>query len=254
MSSKINQPVSQQCHPSDCQPNASQPFNRSTAFTCSAVFQLGKWCLRHWLELGISFIVLASVYDAWLVYYFRSVIHEENAFCRWLISLEPEYVSVFLFGKLLGTSCVGYALYYLSRNWRKVAIPTVTAVVAFQVGLMGYLHTYDPIEQKRKAWQLANADAIKMRRELATPRIDAGFAEFDGGATRVAHSMPAGRVRRSANGNILNFWQGANRADRESHRRVARHVQPPRGKRPKYPPKRPGMRHVRPNRMSVDAT
>ena len=95
------------------------------------------------LYLASATIGLLSVYDAWLVYVFREVIDEENHFCRWLISLEPEYVSVFLVSKLLGTATVVSILVLLTRHWQRIAVPTVLAVLLFQFGLMGYLHVYD---------------------------------------------------------------------------------------------------------------
>lgn len=92
---------------------------------------------------GIAFIVMASVYDAWLVYAYREVIDEENKFCRWLISLEPTHVSIFMVAKLSGTAMVATSLVALLKYWSRVATPTIFALVAFQSGLMVYLHTYD---------------------------------------------------------------------------------------------------------------
>ena len=121
------------------------------------------WCRTNWLHIAISMIVIASLYDAWLVFHFRSVIDEENAFCRWLISLEPNYVSVFLFGKLLGTLGVATVLYLLSKHWRRVARPTVMVVFTFQVGLMVYLHTYDSVKIKQPQLVAAGNQEMELR-------------------------------------------------------------------------------------------
>lgn len=112
---------------------------------------------------GIAFVALASVYDAWLVYFYREVIDEENRFCRWLISLEPTHVSVFLASKLAGTALVTAALVLLLKHWARVAIPTTVALVVFQTGLMFYLHTYD----SNRYQLLARMEALEQEKILA---------------------------------------------------------------------------------------
>lgn len=91
----------------------------------------------------VLLIGLVSLYDALLVFQYREVIEEQNPFCAWLISLEPEYVSLFLAGKGLGTISVMAILFLLFRHWSRLAIPVAASLMMFQVGLMGYLHGTD---------------------------------------------------------------------------------------------------------------
>ncbi len=91
----------------------------------------------------VLLIGLVSLYDALLVFQYREVIEEQNPFCAWLISLEPEYVSLFLAGKGLGTISVMAILFLLFRHWSRLAIPVATSLMIFQVGLLGYLHGTD---------------------------------------------------------------------------------------------------------------
>ena len=91
----------------------------------------------------VFLIGLVSLYDAWLVYEYRAVIEEQNPFCAWLISLEPEYVSLFLVGKGLGTISVMTILFLLFRYWSRLAVPVAGSLMLFQIGLMGYLHGAD---------------------------------------------------------------------------------------------------------------
>lgn len=90
--------------------------------------------------ISVFLIATASCYDALLVYQYRTVIHEQNPICEWLISLEPEHVSIFLLGKGLGTLTVVAVLIGLFKRWREVAIPVAVSLVVFQAGLMTYLH------------------------------------------------------------------------------------------------------------------
>ncbi|MDA7903925.1 hypothetical protein N9B31_09715 [Mariniblastus sp.] len=100
-------------------------------------------CLKKMYSAIVILIGLVSVYDAFLVYQYREVINEQNPFCAWLISLEPNYVSLFLVGKGLGTLSVMIILFLLFRHWSRLAIPVAASLMLFQVGLMGYLHGSD---------------------------------------------------------------------------------------------------------------
>ncbi len=91
----------------------------------------------------VGLIGLVSLYDAFLVYRYREVIEEQNPFCAWLISLEPECVSLFLVGKGLGTLSVMAILFLLFRHWSRLAVPVAASLMLFQIGLMGYLHGTD---------------------------------------------------------------------------------------------------------------
>ena len=98
---------------------------------------------RHVFWVAVILVVAASIYDAFLVYHYRLAIEEQNPLCAWLISLEPDHVSVFLLGKGLGTILVATVLVSLFRFWKPVATPVALALVLFQAGLMVYLHGTD---------------------------------------------------------------------------------------------------------------
>lgn len=91
----------------------------------------------------VVLIGLVSLYDAFLVYQYREVIEEQNPFCAWLISLEPEHVSLFLVAKGLGTISVMAILFLLFRHRSRLAVPVAASLMLFQIGLMGYLHGTD---------------------------------------------------------------------------------------------------------------
>ena len=91
----------------------------------------------------VVLIGLVSLYDAFLVYQYRQVIDEQNPFCAWLISLEPDCVSLFLAGKVLGTLSVMAILFFLFRHWSRLAVPVAASLMVFQIGLLGYLHGSD---------------------------------------------------------------------------------------------------------------
>lgn len=150
---------------------------------------------RALLYLAAAVIGVLSVYDAWLVYLYREGIDEENRFCRWLISLEPEHVSVFLAGKLLGTTGVVSILVLLTRYWQRVAVPTVSCVLLFQFGLMGYLHAYD--SRTTYAVQVAQVDGVDpVDRWLAHQR------ELDAERRAIRQAERAQRILQKPPGNI----------------------------------------------------
>ncbi len=93
--------------------------------------------------LGSSLaIATISVYDAYLVMLYRSVILsvEQNPLCAMLIAWDPHDLSFFLVGKALGTLTVLgslLALYCWRRRW---ALSAVTGVTVFQLALLLYLN------------------------------------------------------------------------------------------------------------------
>ncbi len=102
---------------------------------------------------AIGIIMSISVYDAYLVYKYRDVIEEHNPICNWLISLEPQHVTFFLLGKGLCTLFVVLSLAGLFRFWRRGGVLVVAALLSFQVGLLGYLHTSEaPRKQFNGNW------------------------------------------------------------------------------------------------------
>ena len=93
--------------------------------------------------LALVLVAMASIYDAFLVYKFREAIDEQNPICRWLISFDPESVSVFLFAKLTSTFLVVYFASLLFKYWRRAGVLVAISLLAFQIGLMCYLHLVD---------------------------------------------------------------------------------------------------------------
>lgn len=118
--------------------------NASVVSTHAEVIKNSHSRLSHRVfAIAVFLVVATSIYDAFLVYRFRVAIDEQNPFCDWLISLEPEYVSVFLLSKGLGTMGVASILVGLFKYWRRVAFPVAVSLVFFQAGLMSYLHGTD---------------------------------------------------------------------------------------------------------------
>ncbi|MEM7785034.1 MAG: hypothetical protein AAF623_16915 [Planctomycetota bacterium] len=106
--------------------------------------------------LATAFIAGFSFYDAYLVYKYRIVINEQNEFCKWLIELEPQHVSVFIAAKLLGTLCVVLALLLLGRYWNRVGTIATAALVMFQIGLGCYLHFSEPVKKQQQIYAYAS--------------------------------------------------------------------------------------------------
>ena len=102
---------------------------------------------RAIISLCIAIIVSVSALDTWLVYAYReSILHDErNPICELLIQLDPNHLSCFLLGKVLGNLAVIAVLVGLYRfefrNCNAVAI----SVAGFQAMLMFYLWFSDPL-------------------------------------------------------------------------------------------------------------
>ena len=118
------------------------------------------------------------MYDAYLVFHFRKTIDEQNPFCAWLITLEPEFVSVFLLGKCLGTIGVVSAMIGLFKYWRRVAFPVAVSLVVFQIGLMSYLHCTDG---RRKR---TNHHSMATTQQLTSPLLEAPIKATKGSRQR----------------------------------------------------------------------
>ncbi|MFT5300615.1 MAG: hypothetical protein ACI87E_002663 [Mariniblastus sp.] len=130
-----------------------------------------------WFWFSVMAVAMASIYDAYLVYEYRDVVIEQNPICKWLIELEPESVMMFLLGKGLGTLGVVSILVGLRKFWRPVSLPVALSLVAFQCGLMGYLHGSDdlPRMQARRIadhaadweeYQNQNAETLPQLKQL----------------------------------------------------------------------------------------
>ena len=87
------------------------------------------------------FVGLVSSYDGWLVVrYWDSIAQlERNPVCRYLIVLGNGDAMIFVRAKTSGTLAVLSVLAGLYRRNRRLALPVVTAVSAFQLGLLLYL-------------------------------------------------------------------------------------------------------------------
>mgnify|MGYP006277864465 CR=1 FL=1 len=87
-------------------------------------------------------IVGISVYDALLVFLYRSIIldFEKNPVGRLLIEFNQGDVLSFLLAKGGGTLLVLATLVHLYRRYERLAYPVTSSVTAFQVGLVGYLN------------------------------------------------------------------------------------------------------------------
>jgi hypothetical protein len=96
-----------------------------------------------WFWTLWSFIGLVSVLDTYLVYHFLGVMPytEENPFCRFLINLDAETLSVFLPVKAAGTLVVLSILRLIFVCRREYSLPITGAVAAYQAGLMVYFIT-----------------------------------------------------------------------------------------------------------------
>lgn len=89
-----------------------------------------------WFAIGAI-----SAYDAYLVNATRLVIRdmEQNPICLMLINCDPDRLSYFFVAKAAGTLVVLSMLAALYCWKRRLALPTVTGVMTFQIGLLLYL-------------------------------------------------------------------------------------------------------------------
>lgn len=96
-----------------------------------------------WFWTLWSFIGLVSVLDAYLVYHFLGEMPytEENPFCRFLINLDAETLSIFLPAKAAGTLIVLSTLWLIFVRRREYSLPITGAIAAYQAGLMVYFLT-----------------------------------------------------------------------------------------------------------------
>ena len=97
------------------------------------------------LGYGLAWALIGaiSIYDAYLVTLYRSIIlsMEQNPICAMLISWDPEHLSYFLVGKAAGTSLVLLALVGLYCWQRRLACAVIGGVLVFQLGLLVYLNS-----------------------------------------------------------------------------------------------------------------
>ncbi len=136
--------------------------------------------------IAVTLVAITSIYDAFLVYHFRQSIDEQNPFCAWLISLEPEYVSVFLLSKGLGTLFVVSILIGLFKYWRPVAIPVALFLVLFQAGLMSYVHGTDGRRQLDPQFAMAT---VQYQPSRSNPSSNASRAKKNARGTGAAQKQ-----------------------------------------------------------------
>ena len=98
---------------------------------------------RKWTGCCCWIIALISIYDAYLVVYFKEFLDEQNPVCRFLIELEPAHLSLFLAGKAFGTLVVIMTIIGLEKLMPRLSRPVTYTVTAFQIGLLLFLHISD---------------------------------------------------------------------------------------------------------------
>ncbi|MEM7453345.1 MAG: hypothetical protein AAF456_03210 [Planctomycetota bacterium] len=88
----------------------------------------------------LIFIAITSLIDAGLVLWFsETILHlEANPLCMALMKLEPQFFSVFLACKFIGTAAVIITINQLFRRRRAIALCVAAALAMFQFGLMIY--------------------------------------------------------------------------------------------------------------------
>ena len=102
--------------------------------------------------IGFLFIALVSIHDTYLVIIEEHILMlEKNPICAFLIRLEPECLTFFILGKMLGAVAVIFTLMLLHRVRYRHADIVTSAVVIFQAMLLTYLHLSDPL-----IWDLPN--------------------------------------------------------------------------------------------------
>jgi hypothetical protein len=118
------------------------PGLRELGFGVPAVVQsLDRVAVLFYVSLAT--IGLISAYDAYLVKVYSSFILdiERNPVCALLIRCDAEYLTYFVLAKATGTILVLIALTILFAWRRRLALPVVTGVTVFQLGLLVYLNT-----------------------------------------------------------------------------------------------------------------
>lgn len=89
----------------------------------------------------VAFILCVSIYDSYLVGVYRDsiLIDERNPVCEFLIRLDPQHLSWFLVGKLLGNVLVVGSLVALLRSGFRRTLTVAKSVAGFQLLLLVYL-------------------------------------------------------------------------------------------------------------------
>ena len=111
------------------------------AYKAKTTVQEAEFFLRAYFLSCLIVITAISIYDAYLVVLYKSLIKdfERNPVCMALIELDPGGLSYFLCGKALGTICVVTALSVLYQNRRKHWFVVSTSVATFQICLLAFL-------------------------------------------------------------------------------------------------------------------
>lgn len=102
-----------------------------TAGVKSAVFSFQSRC---------TFVLLSSVADALLAWYYRQSIFdlEQNPICLLLMELEPNQLSVFMVVKFLMTLAVIFVIVMLKRRCDRMGSTVCSAIALFQLSLLTY--------------------------------------------------------------------------------------------------------------------
>lgn len=124
---------------------------------------------RHRLLLACIIVILAvSTLDTCLVYFFKHVIveFEKNPICLALIQRDPQDLTWFVGGKLLGNLAVVTALTILFRFKYRNRNLVALAVAGFQIALTVYLCLSDPISGVLSFDGLFSNSPLRFRRSL----------------------------------------------------------------------------------------
>jgi hypothetical protein len=121
----------------ECWPRVAQP---RPCGSIRSVFPKDPAALYY--RVACIAIGLVSVHDAHLVKIYQPVILsvERNPVCATLIAWDPTDLSFFLGAKMVGTLLTLAVLLVLFARYRRLALPVVSGVAAFQFALLLYLH------------------------------------------------------------------------------------------------------------------
>jgi hypothetical protein len=100
---------------------------------------------RIWFPLAFFVIAFVALFDTYLIFAYRDVIHstEQNPIGLYLLNLSNGEIDIFVRTKLAGTTIVLSVLYFLWRIRSRIVVPVTTSVASYQTGLFVYLTAVD---------------------------------------------------------------------------------------------------------------
>ena len=87
----------------------------------------------------LGLICVISVFDGYLLWYFRDVVEEQNPIMWYLIHIQSGDVTLALGCKLFGTILVTLTSAWLFHRHKRLAWPVVVGLAVFQVSLLCYM-------------------------------------------------------------------------------------------------------------------